>query len=330
MIYYTGDIHGQIYEIERFCKRFKPTRNDIIVILGDVGANYSLDERDAELKKALDRLKPTIFCIHGNHEIRPRNIPTYKTKEWNGGTVWYEEAYPSLLFAKDGEIYDMEGLRHIVIGGAYSVDKFYRISRGYGWWEDEQPSEDIKRYVEQQLKGNAIDVVLSHTCPFKYEPVEEFISGIDQSTVDDSTERWLDTIEESTDYIAWFCGHWHTNKRIDDMHFLFHQFESNEAIKEIAMTKRLSNNEFGVAIGNYNILTTFAVRYALGRSTLAPETMKRIIESGLYALHEQTKQGIIRDIQDYIDQNEKVDDLDTWQQIMEILKDDLGRKKRDG
>lgn len=132
MVYYTGDIHGQRYEIERFCKRFKPTRDDTIVILGDVGANYSLDERDAELKEALDKLKPTILCIHGNHEIRPWNIPTYKSKEWNGGTVWYEEAYPSILFAKDGEIYDIEGLRHIVIGGAYSVDKFYRLSRGYG------------------------------------------------------------------------------------------------------------------------------------------------------------------------------------------------------
>lgn len=59
MVYYTGDIHGQRYEIERFCKRFKPTRDDTIVILGDVGANYSLDERDAELKEALDKLKPT-------------------------------------------------------------------------------------------------------------------------------------------------------------------------------------------------------------------------------------------------------------------------------
>ena len=33
MIYYTGDIHGQKYEIERFCKRFNPTREDTIVII---------------------------------------------------------------------------------------------------------------------------------------------------------------------------------------------------------------------------------------------------------------------------------------------------------
>ena len=232
MIYYTGDIHGQKYEIERFCKRFKPTADDVIVILGDVGANYSRDERDAELKTALNRVKPTILCIHGNHEIRPWHIPTYKTKEWKGGIVWYEEEYPTVLFAKDGEIYNLEGLRHIAIGGAYSVDKFYRIRYGGGWWPDEQPSAEIKAYVKRQLRNKPVDVILSHTCPFKYKPVEAFLPGVDQSTVDTSTEKWLDEIEESTDYLAWYCGHWHIKKRIDKIHFLFHNFESTERTGE--------------------------------------------------------------------------------------------------
>lgn len=328
MIYYTGDIHGQPYEVVRFCKRFNPSRNDTIVILGDVGANYCLDERDAELKRTLDTVKPTILCVHGNHEIRPHRIPSYKTREWNGGIVWYEEAYPALLFAKDGEIYDIEGLRHIVIGGAYSVDKYYRLAKGYGWWEDEQPNEDIKHHVEQQLKENDIDVVLSHTCPFKYEPVEEFIPGIDQSTVDDSTERWLDTIEEATDYIAWFCGHWHTNKRIDRMHFLFHQFESSEAIMEMRKVMNLTDEEKRRSIGNYNILVTFATRYALGAITLAPDTMKRIILESLDVIHEQTKFGIIRDIEDYIDQHEILPDLSVWEELKsELLQDIQSRRK---
>ncbi len=167
MIYYTGDIHGSTLEIVTFYMRFKPTKEDTIVILGDVGANYFGDIRDNKLKEAFSELEPTIFCIHGNHEMRPWNIPTYKTKKWNGGTVWYEEKYPNILFAKDGEIFDIEGTKHLVIGGAYSVDKFYRLSSGYGWWEDEQPSEEIKQYVEQQIKEKEFDVILSHTCPFR-------------------------------------------------------------------------------------------------------------------------------------------------------------------
>lgn len=226
MIYYTGDIHGAAYKIVQFVKRMNLTAADTIVILGDVGANYCGDERDSELKQKLNRLKPTIFCIHGNHEMRPSTIATYKLKEWNDGQVWYEDEYPNLLFAKDGEIYTMEGIRHLVIGGAYSVDKFYRLSRGYGWWEDEQPSDVIKNYVEKQISENKFDVVISHTCPLRYKPIEVFLPQIDQSTVDDSTEIWLDSIENRIDYIAWYCGHWHTDKRIDKMHFLFNSFES--------------------------------------------------------------------------------------------------------
>lgn len=228
LIYYTGDIHGSTLEIVTFCVRFQLTKDDTIVILGDVGANYFGDERDVAFKAEFAKLESTILCIHGNHEIRPQNIPSYKTKEWNGGIVWYEEVYPNILFAKDGEIYEIEGTKHLVIGGAYSVDKHYRLLRGYGWWEDEQPSEEIKRYVEQQIKEKPFDAILSHTCPFKYEPIEMFLPGIDQSTVDDSTEKWLDKIEESVDYKDWYCGHWHINKRIDKIHFLFHGFETNQ------------------------------------------------------------------------------------------------------
>lgn len=93
MIYYTGDIHGQKFEVVRLAKRYNLTREDIIVILGDAGLNYCGDERDNELKEIFARLKPTIFCIHGNHEMRPHTIPTYMTKEWNGGTVWYNRLY---------------------------------------------------------------------------------------------------------------------------------------------------------------------------------------------------------------------------------------------
>lgn len=132
MIYYTGDIHGSTLEIVTFCARFQLTEDDTIVILGDVGANYFGDERDTAFKTEFAKLQPTIFCIHGNHEIRPQNISTYQTKDWNGGVVWYEEAYPNILFAKDGEIYDIEGTKHLVIGGAYFL-KWDNICTNYSF-----------------------------------------------------------------------------------------------------------------------------------------------------------------------------------------------------
>ena len=52
-----------------------------------------------------------------------------------------------------------------------------------------------------------------------------FLDGIDQSTVDNSTEYFLDEIEQTTDYKKWYCGHYHTNKKIDKMIFMFDEIE---------------------------------------------------------------------------------------------------------
>lgn len=232
MIYFAGDIHGKPDKICRFCQEYKLTKDDVLVLLGDVGANYYGDTRDKYVKAVLDYINPTVLCIHGNHEQRPANIEGYKLYDWHGGKVWGEQDYPSVLFARDGDIYTIGKYRYLVIGGAYSVDKYYRLQRGYGWWADEQPSEETKAYVEKQVAENKFDVILSHTCPFKYEPIEAFLPMIEQDTVDDSTEKWLDKIEKAADYKAWFCGHWHINKRIDKMHFLYDSVETVDNIRK--------------------------------------------------------------------------------------------------
>ena len=226
MVYITGDIHGSLDPIRELCNKYNPTENDIIVILGDVGLNYYGGHKDKRVKYQLNDIGCKFFCIHGNHENRPQNIPTYKEKKWMGGRVLYENDYPNLLFPLDGDIFTLEDKKCLIIGGAYSVDKYYRLSLGYNWWADEQPSPSIKAYVECQTHYNDVDIVFSHTCPAKYKPTECFLSGIDQESVDDSTEQWLDKIEERLDYQAWYVGHWHTNKRIDKMHFLYHEVET--------------------------------------------------------------------------------------------------------
>ena len=77
------------------------------------------------------------------------------------------------------------------------------------------------------LKNNnyKIDIILSHTCPFKYIPREMFLSFIDQSTVDYSTEKFLNEIEKKIKYIKWYCGHYHTDKIIDNINFMYYSIE---------------------------------------------------------------------------------------------------------
>lgn len=191
MIFITGDTHGDFRNVARFCKRMQTEKSDVLIILGDAGINYYGGKHDRRTKEYLESLPITIFAIHGNHEMRPHTIPTYHEAGWCGGTVFVEDKYPYILFAKDGELYNIAGQRTFVIGGAYSVDKAYRLLHGYGWWPDEQLSDEIKRSVEkklEQLHWN-VDIVLTHTAPLKYEPREVFLPGINQSMVDKSTEQ---------------------------------------------------------------------------------------------------------------------------------------------
>lgn len=144
MFYITGDTHGDFVRYFDFVEKNELTENDVMIVLGDAGLNYYGDNRDADRKRFVSDFPFVTFCIHGNHEMRPFDIPSYKTKMFCGGSVWYEEEYPNILFAKDGEVYQFGKLSCIVIGGDYSIDKYYRLSRGWSWFENEQPSDEIK------------------------------------------------------------------------------------------------------------------------------------------------------------------------------------------
>ena len=217
MIYITGDMHrdfSRLYNLNL-------NNDDILIVLGDTGINYFLNEYDTECKKRLNNLNIKIFSIRGNHEERPENINTYKEIEMFDGKVFIEEEYPNLIFAKDGEIYNINNKSFLVIGGAYSVDKEYRLTYGYHWFKDEQLTKEEMKDIYNKVKGKHFDVVLSHTCPLKYEPIEMFLTGIDQSKVDKTMERFLDKIEEVIEYDKWYCGHYHTEKKIDKIEFMF-------------------------------------------------------------------------------------------------------------
>ena len=237
-VYITGDIHGdfnRFLELEKFCHEHNLGKNDWIICLGDVGLNYygKDDPREWSIKTIAADVPVNLFCIHGNHERRPSRKDGYKTKKISGdicGKVWYDPQYPNQYFAIDGEVYQIlagvEMLNCLVCGGAYSVDKYYRLERGWSWFPDEQPDTKIKKKVISEISSD-IDIMLTHTCPSRYVPTELFIKGIDQSTVDTSTEEFLENVlrwfEDDTEHNNpfWYFGHFHGNKYTDDYVMLF-------------------------------------------------------------------------------------------------------------
>lgn len=219
MVYFTGDIHRHVNKLLRNLDYMNvPHEPDqIIVLLGDVGVNYMLDISDKAEKGKLQRSGRIYFCIQGNHELRPENIDSYKLREWNGGKVYIEDDYPNLIFAKDGEVYCIDGNNYLVLGGAYSVDKYYRLMMGHYWFKDEQIALEHRPNLLSKIKQiKEVDIVLSHTCPVQWQPTDLFLEGLDQSTVDKTMEEWLSEVEKNLKYKHWLFGHFHANRKIND------------------------------------------------------------------------------------------------------------------
>ena len=254
MIYITGDKHGRFEPIEYFCDAHKTTKDDVLIVLGDLGVNYYGGRRDRSRKNYLADMPITIMAIRGNHERRP-------SPDWNVrtiandnicGTFIVEPGYDSILYAQDGRSYGLNtqnGWKQaFVIGGAYSVDKYYRLgayaagNHNLLWFDDEQLTpEEMEKVKASLLKRIAMekerdtydgypDYILSHTCPLSMEPVDMFLPQINQDTVDTSMEVFLDEIkqileENNVSYKTWFCGHWHTDRTApDNFRFVYNDF----------------------------------------------------------------------------------------------------------
>lgn len=234
MIYFTGDVHGQIDDLLRRLdyKKIPHTADQIIVLLGDVVVNYNRTLNEYVHKQKLQDSGRTYFCIHGNHEMRPENIETYHEKSNEFGTFYVEDNYPNLLFAKDGEIYNLDNRKVLVLGGAYSVDKWYRLSSGYQWFADEQISPEKRNEIFNRIKKiKKVDLVVSHTCPEQWQPTDLFLRGLDQSTVDKSMEEWLSKVEQVLEYDHWLFAHFHANRMINEKATML--FERVKSINQI-------------------------------------------------------------------------------------------------
>lgn len=104
------------------------------------------------------------------------------------------------------------GKRVLTIGGAYSVDKWYRLQNNWMWFAEEQLTADEMAFAEKILAPWNYDLILSHTAPISWEPTDLFLRGIDQSKVDKTMEIWLDKFKGMTNWNIWCFGHYHADR----------------------------------------------------------------------------------------------------------------------
>ena len=225
-----GDTHGNFHWMVNGCLNDCVFPETAIIILGDAGFNFYLNKHDDRNKKEVNARGVRFYCVRGNHEARPQDITSYKLvyDEDVKGEVYMEEQYPNIRFFKDWGEYWINGYHVAVIGGAYSVDKWWRLQRagitdklypGYtnpkisGWFYNEQLTAMEMLEAEEELsQKDYFDFVFTHTCPISWQPTDLFLSVINQSDVDSSMELWMDELKDKIKWNIWLFGHYHADR----------------------------------------------------------------------------------------------------------------------
>ena len=83
-----GDIHGGAGPLYVFYKREKErlildNSKNYIILLGDVGLNFSMGIRDERVKEELSGLPFTYICLRGNHEARVADVIKQNPDCWS-------------------------------------------------------------------------------------------------------------------------------------------------------------------------------------------------------------------------------------------------------
>lgn len=231
-LFITGDTHGVFQRIyDKFPNR-EENKNIAIIILGDVGLNYQ-GAPDKYLKKKVNNTNLTFYCLRGNHEMRPADVPNMKllVDPYVEGPLYYEEKYPNINYLYDGACYTFNNKRFLAIGGAYSVDKWYRIMMGRKWFSNEQLTIDEMTSIETTCAGQHFDYVLSHTCPYSWQPTDLFLRGLDQDSIDNTMELWMDKFKDTITFDNWYFGHYHTDRTINENPLVRIYYQNIEEIK---------------------------------------------------------------------------------------------------
>ena len=235
-IYITGDCHGDWMgrlNTAAFTeqKRMSDKEENFVLIAGDFGI-WDNSKREKYNLDWLEEKPFTTLFVDGNHENMDilDGLPVSK---WHGGKVHFVR--PHVIHLMRGQIYEIEGMRFFVFGGASSHDirdgilepkdlrirkwerdreKQFRVNH-VSWWERELPSrEEMMEGLENLKKaGGKVDYVITH-CPYT-SLLMQMDGGVGLYHADRLTD-YLETVKKTTEYNYWMFGHMHKNQNFPE------------------------------------------------------------------------------------------------------------------
>lgn len=252
-IFVTGDVHGDL--LKRFSFRNMPelrslTSNDTVIILGDIGVPWPLQEKENEYQLKWLSEKPwnTIFLL-GNHD----DYDWASTLPLNGSQLVYNDnIYNNIsVYWKIASI-NIEGKKILLIPGGDSHDYdlildpnaenfkstalLFRKNNilfrtlGLNWWKQESVDVDtINKMLEDTSILPKYDYILSHDFPGSINKIWKR-EGTPGRLISTPGQDALEELRKQVKFDHWIHGHAHDPfmpwDRIDDrIHCVYRDIE---------------------------------------------------------------------------------------------------------
>lgn len=220
MIYITGDTHIPC-DISKIKTKSFPaskelSKNDFLIICGDFGGVWNNGNEELYWRKWLDRKNFTTLFVDGNHE-NFNLLNEFEIVDFHNGKA--HKISDSIYHLMRGQIYEIDGKRIFTFGGAASHDIEYR-TKDKNWWEEELPSESELIFAQKNLEAVdwKVDYIVTHCAPTSIQQMIAPSYGTNRLT------NFFETIKETAIYQAWYFGHYHTDRTVEERFFcLFDQ-----------------------------------------------------------------------------------------------------------
>lgn len=191
-----GDTHGDKDHVFWLIKKAEEEGAQAVFVLGDFGI-WSHFDGGAFVRHVSNRVSRTgisVYFLPGNHEnydlLEQYEKANERTKD---GFVVIE---PGVFYSPRGHRWTWSGVKFLSLGGAYSIDKPYRVMQDQGirtraqvrqmnsdkltereryalqfphlsWWPQEEINDEER---DRAIEGGEVDVLLTHDKPLVAKP----------------------------------------------------------------------------------------------------------------------------------------------------------------
>jgi hypothetical protein len=224
----VGDTHNSL-EFNKLSFKYFPegrnlTKDDYVIVCGDAGFIWNNNKEDLYWQNWLEDRPFTVLACLGNHEGYDliRQLPA---EEWNGGIV--RKVRPHVMYLENGYVFNLNGFKTFVMGGATSQDKAFRTEH-ISWWREEMPTyTEMQRGIDNLAANNyKVDLILSHCAP---DHIVQYLFNKTYCGSDkDALTTYLEEeVYQKTEFKRWYCGHYHTDRCLEEGKFniLYNDFE---------------------------------------------------------------------------------------------------------